>query len=553
MRKQLIMLIATLLIGGCGRAPEVPPPAPEAQEADAPARPDPPDAPPPAPEPEPLIEPHPEPPVPAEPGADPELAARNALLVITYLERQAQFFEAFTALRDLSIAYPQYRTLLGINDGMQRLRRHRENAVQITTALDRFDSYTPRQLTVVQRQFANVADTAELLLSREVREADDTRAGQALTLLQELAPAATAGAAAERLLHHPETTLRQVCLDHVAAAPGALDTDGLTALYHAAVARGTHPDGADLRRLSAAAAARAGPAVTELAQRGMLFETAPELAAAALPVLGMIYHFQTSRSDDAFAALLDESGLTPEELRAAAQRIADSGDPGKATLGRRASTLLTPVDIGELDAGQAGRWTFGSVRWPLLRADIETEQETDSISVSQAEIGYILNESYTFAAWLNPTNHPTGSQPTPFSCVMRNQAWSMGLLLDTAGFVYFLHVSPDSEELTHCRSATPVALDTWVHAAITRDTEAGRMMLYLDGKPVAETAFTPTAESRSAEPDDTRPFRLLDLPHDEEPDATGARFLGEAEDLRLYRKALSAEAVEQLARLGQIW
>jgi len=559
MLKYSLILLLGLILTGCGRSE---PPAPAAPPDAAPADPEadrPPD-----PEPAAPVEPEtPEPPaVPeaedtaaAPPPADPEQAARAALSHALILEQQGDFFGAFTALRDLSVAHPQLRTALELNDHMHRLRRHRENAPQVATALDRFETYTPRQLSIVQRQFMNIAETAGLLLRREVRESeDDARAGQALTLLLDTIPEAVPGSAAERVRHHPDSALRERCLALIEQHMASLDANALIALIEAAVEQTDRPDGAELRRLAAQAAARAPDAViVELAGRIPLAETAPELAVGALQALAIVYHFGLGRADDVLARRIEPAGFSPDAVRAAAAHAAGHAEPAIAAAGHRAARLLIPVDSAALEADQAGRWTFATTRWPLLRSDIDAEPEDDSVSVSQAQMGNILDGSYSFAAWLKPSGLPTGEQPTPFSCVMRNQAWSMGLLLDTEGVVYYLHTSPGSETLTHCRSITPLPLNTWVHAVITRDLEAGRMVLYLDGEPVDATDFTPPAEPAPTEEDNTRPFRLLELPHEAEPDTTGTQFIGDADDLRLFNRALPADAIRDLYRLGRIW
>lgn len=478
-----------------------------------------------------------------------ELRVRAAKARAEELILRGEFTDARSRVQELVAAYPRFRESLELSRMLRDVTVHQQRAGGVRFAVAKLSTFGTIEMRAARGKFERAGETALIVLAKAVREEDDAIAKAALELLDDLDPAAVPDACAQRLEARPDSELRPFCVDRVRNALQDVSPFGARLLCRAAAAQRERAGGPELRQI---AARRLVMGVDASSLRSLILRIRagddPQQS-SILPFLGALYHFATGRSDAEFLSMCpDERALA--DLRHAAGMMRDGDDPEEARAGRKAVGLFMPFDDVDLADGLAGRWLFGTPKWPFLGGDVEEEYlSSEGFSVGRETAESAVAGNYSISAWIRPSARPTGEQPTPFWVIARKSEWSMVLLMAADGRLVFIHALAEGEAPVTCFSSTRIGVGQWAHVAVVVDRRNGRARLLVNGTTEAESEFAANGKMARDE-DPERPFRVLALPPGS---ADQCRFRGDAGDIRLYSRSLSADDVRALLRCGILW
>jgi hypothetical protein len=227
-------------------------------------------------------------------------------------------------------------------------------------------------------------------------------------------------------------------------------------------------------------------------------------------------------------------------------------------------------------AGPVGYWRFERDKWPLVpnvvagspacqatgalgRANFHGNQSVEfgmsdqfSQVLSTGPIDSSIHDSYSVEFWMKPSHYHVGAVVSLVGTKSNeNGILPHGMLIELGGSgkiptavhhpgcIRYLHRSPAGNETvtgTSCYSKTPYTLRKWQHVVATKD--GPHMRLFINGQQVAE----------GEDPSDL-PSGLRLLVGRLYPDRGVRPFIGQLDELAIYKKALAPEVIKQHYRL----
>ncbi len=223
--------------------------------------------------------------------------------------------------------------------------------------------------------------------------------------------------------------------------------------------------------------------------------------------------------------------LSPEAWRAALPPVKTAEEPGLVGRWRfdeGAGLVARDCSGHGHDAEVSGRWSEDDEE-PCLVADGAPRAAV----IPDAPHLRFGNDDFTLALWISVAGHGVrllGKEDFP-------ENWWVINLVDNGHAELVLGEGRGPGRSVRAATTTPLAIGAWTHLAAVVARKAGEVRWYVNGKPDGRTAISKTmTEGLHAT------GRDIAIPSSHKP------FKGRIRDFRIYRKALSAERVDELFR-----
>ncbi|MFC1462982.1 LamG domain-containing protein, partial [Verrucomicrobiota bacterium] len=423
--------------------------------------------------------------------------------------------------------------------------RHSLTTAQQALRLMGTHKHDGHRKNIARRQLNGIEGDVSVLIRAAVSSGADDVAGPALDLLIEKEDPYVGEVSALRVIHHPDSALRDRCAGHIAERIDSIDRRLLPPLYRVARADG-----------ASAAARRVRQAFSILVGGGLPRETLRDIfrltrsretleSGDAVLFMAFVYHAQARRDDEALDGLVQQKGAAAAlRRRIAREQSRRSESSGAGTVPdwvAQASELMTARDYVALDDGLLGSWGDGSGAGFRVKRDDLPRSPAPSPQVLALHEG-----SYSLTMRFKPDALPDRKAREPFHGLIKKESWVFGLVLNADGRARHVHLLEDGKYVS-ASTKTRVKPGRWHHVGAVLNRSAGTLSLFVDGKLETRISFEPGAAP--AKGDDLTARALAALGVRIKNDA-GLAFTGLVDGVLVYTRALSAKEIASLANQG---